>query len=267
MENDWQSEVPIPGGEDVAACGISGSPRSGTRCSGRMNGSGLPLAVFWDMDGTLIDSEPYWHQVEIELTQQYGGYWNDEMGWQVSGKPLPQVARLLREHGLQVPEEDIPGMLIDGVASKEQERMPWISGVFDLLEALSQSGVPSVLVTTSPRRMARAVVEQAPRGAFVDFVCGDDGLAQKPDPAPYLHAAKLVGVKETDCLSACIAFEDSATGIRSAVASGATTIAFTGVTPNPLVDGPQFASIDSYVGLGPSDLGAFVADRGSRLHP
>lgn len=243
--------------ERTGACsGPSGGPKEGK----------LPLAVFWDMDGTLIDSEPYWHQAEIELTQEHGGYWTDDMGWQVSGRPLPQVARLLVDQGLRLPEEEIPGMLIDGVARREQEHMPWVNGVFDLLTALSQSGVPSVLVTTSPRRMAQVVVDQAPQGAFVDYVCGDDGLPQKPDPAPYLYAAKLVGIEESDRLAACIAFEDSMTGIRSAVASGATTIAFTGVTPNPAGNGPQFASIDSYVGLSPLDLGGFIADRDSTKH-
>lgn len=263
MDSYWQEDDRTSGGVPKG----TGRPidRTGA-CSGRSDGPKVgefPLAVFWDMDGTLIDSEPYWHQVEIELTQEYGGYWTDDMGWRVSGSPLPRVARLLREQGLQLPEEDIPGMLIDGVARKEQEHMPWISGVFDLLKALSQSGVPSVLVTTSPRRMAQVVVDQAPQGAFVDYICGDDGLAQKPDPAPYLYAAKLVGIEKPDRLAACIAFEDSTTGIRSAVASGATTIAFTGATPNAVGNGPQFAAIDTYVGLSPLDLGGFIAARDS----
>lgn len=221
----------------------------------------LPKAVFWDMDGTLIDSEPYWHEVEVEMTRQYGGHWTSDMGWEVSGKPLPQVARILRKRGLQVPEEEIPGMLIEGVARKELDHMPWIEGVRDLLISLAQARVPSILVTTSPRRMAQVVVDQAPKGAFVDFVCGDDGLAQKPDPAPYLYAGQLLGITDPGSFSSCIAIEDSMTGIRSAVASGATTLAFTGAMPNDTSMGPQFASLNTYVGVTPEGLGKYVADR------
>lgn len=224
----------------------------------------LPLAVFWDMDGTLIDSEPYWHQIEIELAQRYGGSWTEDLGWQMSGKPLSVVAGIMRAKGLNLPAESIPDMLIDGVGHKEQEHMPWIDGVFDLLTALGEAHVPSVLVTTSPRRIAQVVVDQAPTGAFVDFVCGDDGLAQKPDPAPYLHAAELVGIRNPEDMASCIAFEDSLTGLKSAVASGATTLAFTGATPGETTDGPQFASFDSYSSLTPYGLGDYIMVRTAR---
>lgn len=222
------------------------------------------LAVFWDMDGTLIDSEPYWHQAEIELTQRYGGNWTEEMGWQMTGKPLSVVARIMRDHGLNLPQEDIPDMLIDGVGRREQECMPWIDGVLDLLNALAKSNVPSVLVTTSPRRIARLVADQAPQGAFVDFVCGDDGLAQKPDPAPYLHAAELVGIGDPKDMVSCIALEDSMTGIRSAVASGATTLAFTGAAHNDTTRGPQFASFGTYVNVTPDTLKGYLMLRGKK---
>lgn len=42
-------------------------------------------AVFWDMDGTLIDSEPYWHEGEMKIAAAHGGYWDEELAWQGSG--------------------------------------------------------------------------------------------------------------------------------------------------------------------------------------
>ena len=109
--------------------------------------------------------------------------------------------------------------------------------------------------------MAQAVVAKAPEGAFADYVCGDDGLAQKPDPAPYLHAASLLGITSQDLMVSCLAFEDTLTGITSAVASGATTVAYTGTNPVDTSSGPQFASMNSYVGVTLDDLSALIAKR------
>ena len=235
--------------------------RAGSTDKARSAVSGRPLAVFWDMDGTLIDSEPYWHQAELDLAHEHGGDWNADMGWQVSGKPLPTVARLMRERGLDLPEDQIPDLLIDGVIAMEERHMPWIEGVRTILTDLVGAGIPSILVTTSPRRMAQAVVAKAPEGAFADYVCGDDGLAQKPDPAPYLHAGSLVGINSPDLMTSCLAFEDTLTGITSAAASGATTVAYTGTNPVDTSSGPQFASIKSYVGVTLEDLFSMVSRR------
>ncbi|PXY82228.1 HAD family hydrolase [Bifidobacterium asteroides] len=234
---------------------------AGSTDEARSEGGCRPLAVFWDMDGTLIDSEPYWHQAEMDLAREHGGDWNADMGWQVSGRPLPKVAKLMRDRGLGVPEDQIPDLLIDGVIALEAHHMPWIDGVRDILAGLVAAGIPSILVTTSPRRMAQAVVAKAPEGAFADYVCGDDGLAQKPDPAPYLHAASLLDINSPAQMASCLAFEDTLTGITSAVASGATTVAYTGANPVDTSSGPQFASINSYVGVTLDDLSALIARR------
>ena len=187
------------------------------------------------------------------------------MGWQVSGKPLTKVARMMRDRGLDLPENQIPDQLIDGVIAMEERHMPWIEGVRAILTDLVKASIPSILVTTSPRRMAQAVVAKAPEGAFADYVCGDDGLAQKPDPAPYLHAASLVGIHSPDLMASCLAFEDTLTGITSAVASGATTVAYTGTNPVDTSSGPQFASMKSYVGVTLDDLSVLIAKRLGRL--
>ena len=99
--------------------------------------------------------------------------------------------------------------------------------------------------------MAENLVRQAPSGAFVGYVCGDDDLPKKPDPAPYRAAARFVGVDADDAraMARCVALEDSMTGLRSASASGATTLAQTRFTRTDVSDGPQFASLDGYEGV------------------
>ena len=111
------------------------------------NGAGdnglLLKAVFWDMDGTLIDSEPYWHEGELKIAAEHGGYWDEDLAWQGSGTPVPDVARRMVEHGCQLSIEEIGKGMIDYVAQKEFERIPWIAGVEDVLRSLAAAGVPS----------------------------------------------------------------------------------------------------------------------------
>ena len=204
-------------------------------------------AVFWDMDGTLIDSEPYWHEGEMKIAAAHGGYWDEELAWQ----------------GCQLSIEEIGQGMIDYVAQKEFERIPWIEGVEDVLVALRDAGVPSMLVTTSPRHLAENLVVQAPAGTFAGYVCGDDDVEKKPSPAPYLEAGRRLGIAPED-MKYCIAIEDSMSGLRSAVASGATTIGQTGFMQIDNSNGPQFASIKGYEGIDAASLDAFVRQRVSQ---
>ncbi len=217
-------------------------------------------AVFWDMDGTLIDSEPYWHEGEMRIAAENGGYWDEELAWQGSGTPVPDVARRMVEHGCKLSIEEIGKGMIDYVARKEFERIPWIDGVEDVLLSLKEAGIPSMLVTTSPRHLAENLIAQAPAGTFAGYVCGDDDVEKKPSPAPYLSAGRKLGIAPED-MRYCIAIEDSMSGLRSAVASGATTLGQTGFMRIDNSDGPQFASINGYDGITAATLDAYVRRR------
>ncbi|OXN00642.1 HAD family hydrolase [Bifidobacterium vansinderenii] len=213
----------------------------------------LPRAAFWDMDGTLIDSEPIWHEAELWFAEQYGGDWSEEMGWKVTGTPVPKVAQMMIDRGTKLGVEELGAGLIDFVAKREMEQMPWMPGVLDVLVAVRDAGIPSVLVTASPRAMAESAIAQAPEGVFAAYVCGDDVKEKKPNPAPFLAAAAKLGIKG-DEIRECIALEDSAVGLESAARSGATTIALTGYIHSdnpPSKNGPQFASIETWDGVTP----------------
>lgn len=221
-------------------------------------------AVLWDMDGTLIDSEPYWHESELIIARDAGGDWDKEMAWQCSGTPVPEVARKMIERGTRLDAGEIGRRMIAHVARREFERVPWIDGVLAVLESLSAAGIPSVLVTTSPRDMAVNLIAHAPAGSFAGYVCGDDEVAKKPDPAPYLAAARIVGVDgsaDADAMARLLAVEDSPTGLASAVASGATTVAQTKYTQIDTSHGPQFASWDGYDGVTAESCEALIRHR------
>lgn len=217
-------------------------------------------AVFWDMDGTLIDSEPYWHESELRLAAAHGGYWDEELAWKGSGTPVPQVARQMIEHGTALSIEEISRGMIDYVTQQERLHMPWIPGVLDVLRSLRDAGIPSVLVTTSPRNLAQNLVAQAPEGTFTGYICGDDDVEKKPDPAPYLAAGRLLGIGP-DKMPSCVAVEDSMSGLRSAAASGATTIAQVGYIRTDTSHGPRYASIRGYDGVTAETFERFVKER------
>ena len=99
-------------------------------------------AAFWDMDGTLIDSEPYWHESELRLAAVYGGYWDEDLAWQGSGTPVPQVARQMIERGTALTVEEISKGMVDYVAQQERLRIPWIPGVLDVLRSLADARIP-----------------------------------------------------------------------------------------------------------------------------
>jgi HAD superfamily hydrolase (TIGR01509 family) len=178
----------------------------------------FPKAVLWDMDGTLVDSEPYWLLSESALAQDYGKVWTKEHGHELIGKSLYDSSAILKDRFdiKDLDAQQIIDRLTDSVIDKLQHSLPWRPGALELLMELRQAGVKTALVTMSMRRMALAVVEAIPFQAFDVVVAGDDVTHGKPHPEPYLKAAELLGVEPGEC----IAIEDSVTGLKSAEAAG-----------------------------------------------
>ncbi len=174
------------------------------------------------MDGTLVDTEPYWIEREHEVVRLFGnGAWTDEHAHALVGFDLRDSGRYISEHGgVDLPVDDIVNLLLDGVIERVRRHIPWRPGARELLAELSVLGIPCALVTMSWRRFADAVVEALPTGSFAAIVTGDDVERGKPNPEPYLLAAARLGVDPGDC----IAIEDSPTGVRAAVAAGCRTI-------------------------------------------
>ena len=209
----------------------------------------LPNAVLWDMDGTLVDTEPYWMECEFELAEKYGGTWSREHGLAVVGGDLTDSATFMREHmGIDRTPRQIVEELLDGVIEKVERTVPWRPGARELLAALHAEGVPCALVTMSWRRLAESVVLGLPEGSFSALVCGDEVSQGKPHPEPYLQAARLLCVEPEQSL----AIEDSPTGVASAAAAGCRVLA---VPSHVSVPGaPGVVHRETLVGLEPQDL-------------
>ena len=209
----------------------------------------LPAAVLWDMDGTLVDTEPYWIAAEHEIVEEHGGTWSDEFAHQLVGNDLLVSARFIKDNSAVPWEpERIVDELLARVISRVTEHVPWRPGARELLSALREQGVPSALVTMSWRSLADAVVGALPDGTFAAVVTGDEVSHGKPHPEPYRAAARLLGVSAEDC----VAIEDSPTGVRSAVAAGVPTLAVPHVVAVPEIAGA--VHLDTLSGLTPAAL-------------
>ena len=208
-----------------------------------------PAAVLWDMDGTLVDTEPYWVQVEQELVEAHGGVWTREDAMQLVGNDLLESGRYIREHGgVDLPPEEIVEILLDGVVAHIEKEVPWRPGARELLAALRADGIPCALVTMSYERFVAPVLTALPKGSFDVVVTGDAVAFGKPHPEPYLHAARLLGIDPRDA----VAIEDSNTGARSAEAAGCLVL----VVENhvPVAPGERRVFRDTLAGLTPADL-------------
>ena len=214
-----------------------------------MTSSSRPAAVLWDMDGTLVDTEPDWIAAEFELVEEHGGTWSEEHALQLVGNDLRDSGRYIREHsGIPLEPAEIVEQLLDRVVARVSRTVPWRPGALDLLADLRREGVRCALVTMSYRRFVAPILEGLPSGTFEAVVTGDAVDRGKPHPEPYLTAAGLLGVDPADTL----AIEDSETGTRSAVAAGCTVLVVTNHVSVPA--GPRRVIVDSLAGLGVDDL-------------
>jgi HAD superfamily hydrolase (TIGR01509 family) len=213
----------------------------------------LPAAVLWDMDGTLVDTEPYWIQTEFELAEKYGGSWSEAHALELVGNDLLDSGRYIREHmGIDLTPEEIVEALLDGVVHRVEQDVPWRPGAVELIESVRAAGIPSALVTMSYERFVAPILSQLPPETFRVVVTGDRVTQGKPHPEPYLTAAAALGLRAEDCL----AIEDSNTGARSAEAAGCLVLVVENHVPVLPTERRVFA--DTLAGL---DLAAVWAQR------
>jgi HAD superfamily hydrolase (TIGR01509 family) len=205
------------------------------------------------MDGTLVDTEPYWIQTEFELAERYGGSWSEAHALNLVGNDLLESGRYIREHmGIDLAPEEIVEALLDGVVHRVEQKVPWRPGAVELLEVVGSAGVPCALVTMSYERFVAPILAQLPAETFRVVVTGDRVTQGKPHPEPYLTAAAALGLRASDCL----AIEDSNTGARSAEAAGCLVLVVENHVPVLQTDRRVFA--DSLDGL---DLASVWAER------
>ena len=209
------------------------------------------------MDGTIVDTEPYWIAAEHALVEAHGGTWSHHQAMQLVGQSLTFSAGLLQQAGVELEVREIIDSLTAQVISSVQQQVPWRPGARELLEELHLAGVRCALVTMSEGPLAREVVASLPRPYFEVLVTGDTVTRGKPHPEAYLTAVELLQEADPDLgIHHCVALEDSVPGVAAAVASGVTTVAVPHIVPLP--DDGSYALWESLSGRSLVELEALL---------
>lgn len=208
-----------------------------------------PKAVFFDMDGTLIDSEPLWFESEVKLMAEFDYLWTPEDQMKCIGGPIQKTANYMvsKVNGQNNAQFFIES-LISIVSADFEKRITFMPGALELLKALSESGVKLALVSASPRQMLEATARVL-EGKYLELlISSDDVTESKPSPECYLKAASHFGLD----ISECLILEDSGTGVASGRASGAKVVAIPHLIE--IVGDSQVVVIESLEGMSVEDL-------------
>ncbi len=185
-------------------------------------------ALLFDMDGTLVDTEPMWLASETELMQRFGYEWTLEDQAHCLGGPLDRVGRFMFElaGGVESPEW-FTDSLISLTESHLRHGASLMEGAQNLMSLCEGLKLPMALVSASPRVLVDAVLDNLKDHSFAISISSDDVTNVKPDPEGYLAAARFLNVAIEDCLI----LEDSATGVAAASASGGLVVAIPHLVP------------------------------------
>lgn len=187
------------------------------------------------MDGTLIDSEPVWFDTEVAILAEFGYDLAPEHWVRVLGQPNDvAVAYLLDVSGIPLTPAQLNARIEDAMAERLGQGMDLFPGAKQLLTELDAAGVPAALVSASSRRIVDASLASIGADHFRFTVSGDDVTQGKPNPEPYLKAARLLGVDP----ARCAVIEDSPNGSASAAAAGCRVVAIPHgavIPPHPLI--------------------------------
>jgi HAD superfamily hydrolase (TIGR01509 family) len=179
-------------------------------------------AVLFDMDGTLVDSEPLWLEAEIEVMRNEGCIWTAEDQLACLGGPRAKTERIMQEKaGRKMPDGYFGNQLDKLMEIKLANQLNLVPGALDLLFECKSNNLKTALVTASGRQLMNVVLRSFPRDLFDVAISGDDVNNSKPDPEPYVTAANLLSVD----IKKSVVIEDSLTGVSSGLASGAQVIA------------------------------------------
>lgn len=178
-------------------------------------------AILFDMDGTLIDSEPLWFAAEVEVMAELGAIWEPSDQINCLGGPMERTERYMQARTGNIKPFGYFSERLDLVMEQKLTKdLSFMPNALELTSDCIESGIPLALVTASTGRQMRSVLTKFPSNTFKATISRDDVENSKPFPDPYLLAAKTIGVD----ISNCLVFEDSLTGVESGLRSGAQVI-------------------------------------------
>ena len=198
-------------------------------------------ALLFDLDGTLVDSDPLHHAAFATILAERGQELSiGEYRTHIMGNHNDAIlARYFPEDGAAILDRK-EAMFREALAD-EVEPVP---GIHELLDWAEANSVGCAVVTNAPRQNAIAMLAAASLGhRLPTLVIGAECERPKPDPAPYLAGMKLLGATP----SRSIAFEDSRSGLRAARSAGAHVFGMkTGLTADELLGAGAHTAIQDF---------------------
>ncbi|MFC6065774.1 HAD family hydrolase [Streptomyces ochraceiscleroticus] len=202
----------------------SSIPAVGTRTA---EGSTLQ-AVFLDLDGTLVDTEGFWWEVEAEVFADLGYVLDEAHRQVVVGGPMTRSASyLIQATGATIALAELTTLLNARFTARIERGVPLMPGARRLLAELAAHQVPTALVSASHRDIIDRMLDSLGAEHFHLTLAGDDLARTKPHPDPYLTAAARLGVDPPFCA----VVEDTVTGVTAAEAAGCRVVAVPSVLP------------------------------------
>ncbi len=192
------------------------------------------------MDGVLIDSEPYWREVEKAVFLREGVDITDEMCYNVQGLKAEHVVETWVKQfpHLKHTVNDYVEWIQEGVRQIINTKGQPMDGVLDTLEYFKQKGCKMLVASSSNYVLINTVIDKLGIRKYFDVIhSSQDEKLGKPHPDVFLHAAERIGSRPDDC----IVIEDSANGVRAAKAANMKVIAIPAPTN---YDNPVFAIAD-----------------------
>lgn len=209
-------------------------------------------AIFWDMDGTMTDTEKHWAAATLVVSQSMGKRIPDYSS--IAGASTEDTLLACAQHaGIQLDDNSFDfykNMLLSEVEKYLDEGSEPYDGVKELLTELYAAGIPMFVVTNTDRQLLGKALRHIGEHFFAGSIAGDEVEFPKPNPDMYLEAARRVGLKPSECL----VFEDSWNGMSAALAAGCKVI---GVgeseieLPAGVVHLSRLHSKNSFVGVTP----------------
>ncbi|NJL84307.1 MAG: HAD-IA family hydrolase [Chloroflexaceae bacterium] len=181
-------------------------------------------AILFDLDGTLVNSDPVHYEIWRDILTEFGitidpDFYKARIS---GGQNAAIIADILPQ--LSQPESLELAERKEALYRERGHQLQALAGLERILEWTEAAGLQKAIVTNAPRANAHFMIEALQlTETFPWVILGEEAAQGKPDPAPYQLALNRLQITSEQA----IAFEDSPSGIRSAVGAGIYTVGIT----------------------------------------